>query len=937
MRYRKTLIVAATLLLLYALAGFFVLPPIVRGKLIGIIEETTHRTVQLRSVSVNPFALSLTLDDFELKDRDSSTLVSFKEMYVNYEIQSLFRNAIVLSAFTLDTPYVAIRVMPDGNLSIHDLLHGAARDTSANAGSPRQLIVEDVVISRGTILYQDKSRAKPMVRMMDSLDLSLKNFTTVPREEGDYEFEASTRQNEHLHWKGQFSFTPLRSSGRLEVDNVNVRSLREFMGDRLKFGVESGTLNFRGDYTADLSTDTTHFKLRSGSVGINRLVLTAPGDSVPAVEVPGCALTGISVDYPENVLVIDSVRLDGGSLRTAYLADGTITLQDLLTPVPDPRDTAKSGLRIRLNNLVVSGTTFTFIDRMLEPEAAWSLANIQLGMTGLTYGTPGTASFKATAVPNGAGSAIVGGTLSLTPQKADLELRVAGAPLGSFQPYASRYSRAQILSGTFSLGGKAKYSTKGTQTMFRFLGDMSMEKGRIADPSIRQDLARWARVDIRNIDYNLAPPSLSIREIAAREPYVRVIVGPDRRLNLQDAMLDDSASAKPAGAAKNAMLTVISKISVMDGSMNFADLTLTPPFSTGIQYLNGTIKGLSSRQLERADVDLAGKVDASAPATIKGQINPLSEEAYTDIVMKFEGMNLTSYNPYFTKFAGYAIDRGTISLDLHYRLNKRYLDAENKIVINQLTLGEKFDGPDVTSLPVKLCIALLKDSQGVIDLDVPVSGSVDDPEFSLFPIILKALLHLLLKIVTAPFALIGALFGGGEDLDHIGFLPGADTMTVDQSAKLAPIAKGLSERPGLRLELCGTASDSLDGHVLALQSLLRRVRTSGSGPWTREEEERMLELYRRTFGEDPAKGFPGEESESRKQQIVEFARQRLAGATPVPPDDLRHLAQRRAAGIMHALLSQNGVDSSRVVLQEVKLNGTVSDGLVHTAMVLAAP
>ena len=937
MKYRKTLIVAVIVLLLYALAGVFVLPPIVKGKLISLIEETTHRSVQLRSVSVNPFALSLTLDDFVLRDRDSATLVSFKEMYVNYEIQSLFRSAVVLSAFRLDTPYVAIRVMPDGNLSIHDLLHGGEKDTSANAGPPRQLIVDNVVISRGTILYQDRSRPKPMVRIMDSLDLSLKNFTTVPREEGDYEFEASTRQSERLHWKGQFSFTPLRSSGHLEVDNGNVRSLWEFISERLKFGVESGSVDFRGDYAADLSTYTTRFTLRSGSVAIHRLVLTAPDDSVPPVVLPGCTLSGIAMDYPEKVLVIDSVRLNDASLRTAYLADGTITLQDLLTPIPDARDSVKSGLKVRLNNIAASGTTFTFIDRLLEPEAEWTLANIQLGMTGLTYGTPGIASFKATAVPNGAGSAIVSGTLSLVPQRADLELRIAGAPLGSFQPYASRYSRAQILNGTFSLGGKAGYYTKGAKTMFRFRGDMSLEKGRIADPSIKQDLARWARLDIRNIDYNLTPPSLAISEIAARGPYVRVIVGPDRRLNLQNAMLDDSASAKPAGDSKNTTLTVISKISVMDGSMNFADLTLTPSFSTGIQSLNGTVKGLSSRQLERADVDLAGKVDASAPATIRGQINPLSEEAYTDILMKFEGMNLTSYNPYFTKFAGYAIDRGTMSLDLHYRLNKRYLDAENKIVINQLTLGKKFEGPDVTSLPVKLCVALLKDSHGVIDLDVPVSGSVDDPEFSLFPIILKALLHLLLKLVTAPFALIGALFGGGEDLDHIGFLPGADTMTVDQASKLAPIAKGLVERPGLRLELCGTASDSLDGHVLALQSLLRRVRTSGSGPWTREEEERMLVLYKRTFGEDPEKRFPGEESEARKQQIVEFARQRLASAAPVPPDELRHLAQRRASGIMLVLLKQNGVDSTRVALQEVKLNGGSSEGLVQTTLVLAAP
>jgi hypothetical protein len=300
-------------------------------------------------------------------------------------------------------------------------------------------------------------------------------------------------------------------------------------------------------------------------------------------------------------------------------------------------------------------------------------------------------------------------------------------------------------------------------------------------------------------------------------------------------------------------------------------------------------------------------------------------------------MDLTTYSPYFTKFAGYRIDRGKLTLDLRYKLNKRFLEAENRIVINQLTLGEKVDGPDVTSLPVKLCIALLKDSKGDIDMDIPVSGSIDDPDFSFFPIILKAVLNLLWKIVTAPFALIGALFGGGEDLDHVGFEPGLDSLSQVQAGKLASVARGLTERPGLHLDIRGTFSDSLDGRVLAHEALLRKVRPSGNGPWTRQEEERMLEIYKQTFGTDAALLVPGEESETRKQQIIEAARQRLAASMPPSENALRELARRRAESVMRIVTTQQGIDPARLFLREVKGSAAPVDGLVPTDLSLTAP
>jgi hypothetical protein len=333
-------------------------------------------------------------------------------------------------------------------------------------------------------------------------------------------------------------------------------------------------------------------------------------------------------------------------------------------------------------------------------------------------------------------------------------------------------------------------------------------------------------------------------------------------------------------------------------------------------------------------------VDKYAPVLIKGQINPLSEKAYTDILLDFQGIELTTFTPYSGKFAGYKIDRGKLNLDLQYKLNDRYLDGSNKIVFDQLTLGEKVDGPDVTGLPVKLAIALLKDSHGVIDLDVPVSGSLDDPEFSLFPIIFKAILNLLWKVVKAPFTLIANLFGGGgEDLQYVAFRPGSDSLTADGQAKLGIVAKGLNERPQLQMDVRGAASNSADKGAIAEAMIVQRIRPGDPGPLSPNDEKTLLALYEETFKQEAkllVAQVGGSSEDSVRAEILEAAQRRLIDSTRVSESDLRVLAQRRAGAIIDYLTRAHGVDSTRLFLQEPETMANPNEGMVRTTLNLTA-
>lgn len=939
MRHKKLLFSLAALLAVYALAGFFVVPALLKPRLVSSLERSTGRSVHVESVRANPFTLSLSVGDFRLLDRDSSLLLSFKELYVRYQITSLFRHSWGLAQLRLDTPFVAVRILPDGSLSVSDLFTTPRTDSASTSETPRALEISDLFIAGGRIAYHDLSRPEPLTKVFDSLDLALKDFTTAPQKEGEYEFEAVTRQEERLHWRGNISLAPLRSSGLIELANVHARTLTDFMAERVRFRADSGTFSARAEYGFESSPSGGRFTLRGGRLDISDLVLSSASDTLPPIRLPGVHAGGISLDEPGTSIVIDEIRARDCIIRTGYLADGTVTIQQVLSPVARPGDSSTGRTVLLIKSLSTRNLSFILTDRSAEPEAPTALTGIDLELRDLHYGAPGTGQFSASGVLNGAGTLHARGTISLEPRRFDIDLDIARSPLRALGPYLERHSRAEILGGTFGLRGIFSFSARERKSDIRFRGGLASEHGRIGDPILGEDLLRWDRLEVRNMQYRTLPPSLRIREIVATHPYARVLIGPDRTVNLQHLKAADSTVVEGAPDTTGGTLTTIGSVRVVDGSMNFADLSLSPNFSMGIQQLHGSITELSSKQLARADVDLAGQVDNYAPVTIKGQINPLSDVAYTDILMTFNGIELTAFTPYFSKFAGYKIERGKMSMDLRYKLNARHLEGENKIVLNQLTLGDKVESPDATSLPVKLAIALLKDTKGLIDLDIPISGSLDDPEFSVFPIVLKALVNLMWKIVTAPFALLGSLFGGkGEDLQYLAFPPGIDSLGQDQLAKLQTVARGLAERPELQLQLRGVSSPVEDRRALADAALRTKLHAKGSGPLTRPEEKRLLEIYREKFKDDPER-LAGEDiagGDGRDSIVVMRARGRLLDSSQVSDNDLRALAQRRAGAIREYISGRGNIESARIFLDDVDTSAKAVEGMIRTTLTLTA-
>jgi hypothetical protein len=703
---------------------------------------------------------------------------------------------------------------------------------------------------------------------------------------------------------------------------------------------------------------------------INLLKLGLPASASPPASASSPASAGLPVS---------------ASAASASVAAAPTPLAAASAPTAAPTVTTSAPSvtttwKLDLHELSLHEAAISAEDRTVQPAVKVVLAPLSLTLQGMSLDMSKPVKVALDTKINQTGSLAVDGDITPQPLAAALKVKMSGIDLAIAQPYLAR--RTAMVLRSAKLGGETQVSYGGKPAV-KLTGDLYVENFRTVDAALQDALIDWDRLDVRGLDFEQSPNRLDIAEVAARKMYARIIIEPDTSLNVArvlqgpggaptsappkpvnsvapgpsraastgQAAPPDEASARVAGTSPRrgraatvktgpaaptpqiAWPMAIKKVRLEAGRTDFTDLSIKPNFSAGIRGLEGSVLGLSSDPKSRAKVDLHGNVDQFSPVSITGELNILSAALYTDLEMDFRNMELSIFNPYSGKFAGYNITKGKLTAEMHYKVVDRQLDAQHHIVIDQLEFGDKTESKDAVSLPVKLAVALLKDRNGVIDLPLPVTGSLDDPHFRLGPIIWKVVVNLLEKAVTAPFALLGRLFGSGPDLQFIDFKPGSSELSGGESDKVKSIVKALQERPQLKLEVPIATIADLDRPALvgaALDSQIAEIRAgqkiSGKGaaapaafdqldPSARLEV--LTRLYKRDMGGDPK--YPDTVTAvKQKPDLIAakmgFLEAQLRDHVTVGADQLTALGQQRALAVQRALLSDTGVDPARVFL-----------------------
>ncbi len=976
LRLKKTVAILAGLIGLYAVIGFLVVPPIIKSQLQKGISETLHAQATVTDAAMNPFVLSLTLRGFKLSNTNGELFAGFEELYINFQLSSLFRWAYTFNEIRLTAPEGMIKILPDGTMNLAALVPPADSKKTETAGETDlvPVVIHELKIENGRFDFSDLSRPTPFVEQLFPINIVLKNFSTLRERHGLHQFTASLGKGGTLNWEGTVSVNPVLSRGSIEMQGLKMRTLWEYIRDRVNFEVTDGLIDVKTDYEIGIKNNDIMFELGEGAVKLTDFRLTEESAAEALMSIPFVDCAGIRAVYPQNEILIGSITSGDASIIGWRARDGSLNYQTLFARSPVKttesisttesagKTSAQKEWLIDVKNFALKNYAVKFEDRMQATPVRINLKPVNLNLKGISTRKDAKTETAFDMTVNETGTVEVGGTVCMNPQSADLAVKVKSLGVRPFQQYIGSVATVAVMQGTVGLDGRVHYETATSDKPdIRYRGGFRVDDLKVDDPVRSEDILKWKSLELNNIAVDINPMKVSIAEITSVRPYARVTVWQDGTTNLSRVFISkedtedkvaDQPVQKPAeveGASDQAPMSVkIDVVRIKKGSANFADFSLKPNFATGIQDLNGIIKGLSSNPKARADVDLKGAVDRYAPVTISGKINPLSPTKYIDLALSFKNMELAALTPYSGKFAGYKIDKGQMSLDFRYKILGNRLNGENKIFLNQLTLGERVESPDALSLPITLAIALLKDRAGNIDIDLPVQGDLQDPEFSYGRLIGRALVNLLTKIVTAPFAALASLVGGGEELSVIEFAYGDAELVPKQIEKLDTLARALYERPAVKLEIRGVADRNSDRAALAENALERHLKELKAEELrsakkkvpdaiddiqlSDSEYERLLTTaYKKRLGDKPEVKAGDKE---KPINVLEVKKAKLMNTFSVEDIDLTQLAQERARQIKGYLIQSGKIESDRLYLLDVQIDDEPAGTTARTVLSL---
>ncbi|SOD40361.1 DUF748 domain-containing protein [Nitrosovibrio sp. Nv4] len=698
------------------------------------------------------------------------------------------------------------------------------------------------------------------------------------------------------------------------------------------------------------------------ALALTEAAVVRKGESDPVLRLPTLSVDEVVIDSKRQSVAIGAVVLDRFKAAARREADGRLDLVKLVAQAPGTESVPESPAKAetgkpwaaQLGSLKLTAAALRFEDDTLINVAPMVVDPLDLTINDIDFSGAAPLKLVLKAAINQHGSVETNGSLAWAPLAADFAVNANDVDLVALQGWAGDRLNVLLTQGAASFHGNI--NADGSPLKVAVNGKGRFTNFNVLDKVSTTDLMRWRSLDINDIKFVNEPLRVDIASIAIADFFARVVLSPEGELNLKHIVRQDDSGRTPAQAvpaeprpveqqaasAKATQTTAtdasqpparkripvhIGRIVMQGGNVNFNDQFIKPNYRARLTGLAGRVGPLDPRK--SGEIDIRGAVDKTAPLKIVGKVDALGSELFLDVTASAKGIDMPTFSPYSGKYVGYAIEKGKLSVDIHYHVEKGELTAENNIFLDQLTFGEKIESPDALSIPVNLALAVLKNRQGEIDVHLPISGSLSDPQFSLGGVIVNAIINLLTKAVTAPFAMLGSLFGG-EELSEITFLPGQAQLTSEAEKRLETLSKALADRPALKLEITGRADPSNDPEALKHTILERRVKAKKLSEKVKKGEAAgsldEVELEPEEYAKYLTLAYKEEKFEKPKNVIG------LTKSLPVPEmeqlmlanidagdSEMRELAALRAMTVRDWLIEHGGVSGDRMFVLAPKI------------------
>jgi outer membrane protein OmpA-like peptidoglycan-associated protein len=854
---RKLVLALFGLFLLYALVGWLAVPRIVRSEAGQYVLEKTGCRLSLGLPKFNPFTFDIDIPNVRLDDAAGKRLMAIAEVDANLDV---LKRGLAFDSVRLEKPEADIVLKKSGKSNWSEFLEKISGGTN-HSGSPTRLYFARFHLEGGGIDFRDERNN--FHERIEPVQLNLKDVSTSPGEQGSFRLAARTDSGIGFSWQGATDLS--KASGKLVLDNLDSRPIAAYVKGIPSF--EKGMLaaNVTVSYAEGkigLNLEGLQVKAerissksllyiqaveaKDGSFDLNKEKLSfgqlsaSRGKIGKYVEMDALMIGDMRADISGRSVSAGRIAIEKGSVNLVRNKNGNL---DIPGAMNSPGKSDASPWHYHVGKFDLSGFSVKFQDESVSPDAHLGLKNISFKASGISDAPAVSVPFQASMQGTQGGMLDADGRFTPSGKSADVNLKIRGLSLSPAQPYLSSFARLTIASGKLGASGHATYDGKGA----RYAGSFSINDLRLLEKGKRVFLS-WKSLSTRSLKVDRS--KLAIAALEIDRPYAKLIISRNRSVNLSRVLKKREAASKPGA---NFPID-IGRIRIRRGEMDYADHSLALPFGTRIHRLHGFVNGISSSPGTIGQLQLRGRVNTYGSFDAAGQLNLFDPTALTDIKVKFRNIEMARLTPYSATFVGRKITSGKLSLDLDYKIKNRQLTGDNQIIMDNLTLGDRVKSREAKDLPLDLAIAVLQDADGRIDLGLPVSGSLDSPQFSYGGIIWEAFLKVIGKIVTSPFRMLSALFGGTQErFANIAFEPGSSALLPPEQEKVANLANAMERRPGLLLTVHGVYSDA---DRVALQDLEARRAVAAlhggepgplvlSFPGTREAIEK---LFAKKFG-----------------------------------------------------------------------------------------
>ncbi|HDX8377136.1 TPA: DUF748 domain-containing protein [Aeromonas dhakensis] len=881
---------------------------------------------------------SLAIGPTTLFDDQQQPLVAFDHLQLTPLIGESWRQrALILDEALLVKPTVNLVRLADRGQDVRFNLTEALASLLApgdaattDSGAPLLVQVNRLAAEQGHITYQDsRKQSSPgwvPTLTLSGLDLQLPRFSTAPDRANPFVLGATLNKQSPLKASGELDIMSGAGKGKISLGKLALAPFTPLWAPYLDVKLAKGEASAELAYQIAEGKQGLGWQLSKGKLTLNdwQLQRRKGGEFARFKQL---ALTGIALDGNKQALQIDRVTLKAPAVSAVLDANQQLDLATLLIPQP-PVKTSKAAKpaapakpwrwslkQTRIEQGQLKLTESSSGKPLLRELSALTLA---LGPLGSQSGQ--SSPLTLSGALNNQAKLDFDGDLALAPFSLNGEIKQQGLPLSWAQPYLQDLLRISVRDGQLASRTKLALATdaKGTLSKLELSGGLDIDRLNVLDRADNQRLLQIEQLQLSGLHYDGISQQMKIDDILLRKPFARIEINEDRVTNVQQLLLPQPATAKPASSGPAPRVS-IAQVRTEQGNLRFADRSLSPEFVVDIASLSGQSRHISNIPGQRSELAFNGKVDRYAPVTIRGGTNLLIEQPVLDVAVTFNNLELTTFTPYSSTYAGYAIDKGQLSMKLNYQLHGNRLEGDNDITIKKLQLGEKVKSEQAKDLPLGLAVALLSDANGVIQMNLKVKGNLDQPDFSLGNIFWDVLGNTLRKAVTSPFSLLASLAGGSEDLDELPFLPGEPDLTPTQQEKLTKLAQALKDRPKLSMNIRGKVNFNEERPILQRQKLERVLAKITGNPVDLDLLEQdpamqsaLAEAYEARFNEDLgdlADRLKLDEASPalRAQAVLLLRDQQLITAK-----SLRNLAMRRAQNTKEFLVDRQGIAPERL-------------------------